>query len=331
MNWEKPPPVLAITGTDAFLNKRTLHHGMAVARKQSRRVMDVDGEQHEALAGCVSSGFLFTDEQFVVVENPIKADLDLLWRHHESGDTDVVLVLYHDGKLAKNTRLWKKVVSKLPKDCHIQRDLPAHYKMEEYATEFVVHEAKRLGKVISRDNAGLLVRTVGTDLGMLSFEIMKVSLLLDSLGMDAVNKTHMAKTVASMGHADVDALINAVAQMNPGSIMQKMSQIEKGSSSDPTIKVCRRLGAQALRWLQASALNERGLPQTEAAQVMGLNPYHHRNNILPVATRWNKSIFLRLFHGTVEAERGVKRGFVHPWAYLETLLVVTAHIARRGR
>ena len=329
--WVNPPPVIAVTGTDKFLAGRFVREGIAVAEKQGRRVSTLDGEEHEALQGCLSGGFMFSDEQLVILTNPIKADMDMLWRHHEAKDNGVVVVVYHEGALAKSTRLWKHFVSKIPKPYHRQIDAPPFYEMDEYAANFVVKEAKRHGKGISKDSATALVRAVGTDLGVLSFEVFKVGCLLDSLGLETIGKDHLAKVVANLGGSDVNALVDAVAMMQPVAIMRKLAQIQKGASGDPTIMVCRRLGTQALKWLQSAALVERGIPVTEAARAMGVNRFYYEKNILPVARAWSKDVFLRLFRNTVEVEKGVKKGHLHPWAELETLLVVTAYMARRGR
>lgn len=329
--WKNPPPVLAIVGSDTFLTARALQNSIAAVREQGRTVTHIDGEDQEALLGCLSGGFLFSDEQLIVVEKPVKADLDLIWQHHKEGDSDVVLVLYVEGALKKTTRLWKKVISKLPKGSVWVFDKPAFYKQEDYAIQFVVTEAKRQGKGISKDVAGALVRTVGVDLGVLSFEVFKAVCLLNHMGMETIGRQHVVKTVANMGAEDVNGLLEAVGRMQPAAILQKTAQIKKGYSGDPTIMVCRRVGNQALKWLQASALVARGLPVNEAARVMGVNPFYYQKSILPIATAWSKEVFLRLFHNVVGVEKGLKKGHINPWVELETLLVVTAHMARRGR
>ena len=324
-------PVMAFSGTEEFLRVRAVRDAINGALKQGRDVTDVKGEDHEALQGCLSGGFLFSNEQLVVVSDPVQADIDLLNRHFASGDTSVVLILDHEGAIKKNTKLWKNFLAKLPKGAHFDLEAPPFYKREEYAVAFTVGEAKRLGKGLSKELAGLLVRTVGPDLGVLSFEVLKVSYLLDSLGLDTVGRDHLTRTVGTFGIVDVDKLITALGEAHVGAVLQRMNSIRLGYDGDPTIMVCGKVGNRVLKWMQAASMDEKGASAEEMAQLLDLNPYYLQKEILPVARVWKKKPLMRLFHNIVSVEKGLKNGHCNPWTELEVALVGSIHLARRGR
>jgi DNA polymerase III delta subunit len=194
--------------------------------------------------------------------------------------------------------------------------LPPFYKREEYAASFVQEEAKSRGTSIEPSIALSLVRRVGTDLGMLSFEVQKVSLLVGA-GV-AITATHLKETIAPLAEIDGSAILDALGMKNMKRLIAEMRKYQVSRGGDPTIELCGRTLTPALtRWLQAAHLAEAGMSAAAAAGSVGANPWYWEHKILPYAMRWRIAGCARLLGIVAKAQTLVFRGGVAPFAYLE--------------
>lgn len=316
-SWVNPPPVMVVSGNEAFLREREIKRAVRAAMAKDRKVQEVNGEEPGAVSTVLAGSLLFTEAKLVLVSNPQKVDLDLLQSHHDEGDNEVCLVLHHDGKIRGNTKFGKFVAS-LPKWAHMEFLEPPAYKAQEQAVLFCVAEAKRNRKTMDAKVAGALVSYIGTDLGTLSFEIQKAAMYLDSLGGETeIGGRHIKKTIAHIGEGSVTPIIDAIGRADGRGALSAMRRLRTVSKSDPTMLVLGWLGRNASQWLQAACLSEMGVESKAAAQQVGVPPYVYDRFIVPVGKRWGKVRLVDLIKKVAEVERAVKSGAISPWVKLE--------------
>jgi len=206
----------------------------------------------------------------------------------------------------------KKLVRSFP--------LPAFYKLEEHASGFCVEEAKSRGKSLDPSLASALVRKVGTDLGILSFEIQKASLY--AADSEKILPEHLRVTIAALVETDGSAISEALAAMNAKALLSEMDRFRKSKGADPTIELCGRvLSPTILRWLQAAHLHASGLSPSAAAGSVGSNPWFWEKIVLPAALRWKVAGCSRLLQVIASAQEATFRGSVSPWNLLESGLI----------
>lgn len=348
--WLAPPPVMVVSGSEEFLRERELRRAKSAARVSGRRVVEVAAGDRKGLAAVFSGGMLFQEDVLVLLDSAVvkakkapkrkrapsedggaedgpwlEEDLDVVLAHEAEGSTEVCLLIRHDGE-ATPTSFAGMIAAKLPKGRHIAYAAPKPWDAKDAAVKFLIAECARREKSISEGLAAAVVRQVGTDLGMLSFEAMKVSMLLDAGGRKEIAREDLVGLVASFGSEDWQILNEALASRNAKALVRVLADIRKGPSSDAIVKVCVIAGTSVMKWLHTAALAEEGIEGDDAAARVGTHPFKHRLENVPAARAWGQDSLVELLRGIVAVERGAKRGHVDPWIWLESRLL----LAMRG-
>lgn len=330
-SWLKPPPIMVVSGNHTFLREREVRRAQWAAMKTKRQINTVDGEDTVALSSFLSGSVLFTQESMVFVDTPEETDLALLQSHQDSDDGDTCLVLHHQGKINGRTK-FGKFVAKLPKWVHREfLELPA-YKAQEQAVAFCVAEAKQYRKTMDTKLANLLVNAIGTDLGVLSYEVLKASVYADALGdKESITSDHIRKTVSTIGEGNVVPIMEAIGQGNGPAVLRAMGKLRASMSGDPTMLVVSWLGRNASQWLHTAALLEMGIDSNSAAHQVGVPPYVYDRFVVPVAKRWGQDRLVALIKKVSSVERAVKTSAISPWVMLECAVFSScAGVSRRG-
>ncbi len=307
------PPVLILSGEVHLLRRRRLAAIRAGAVKDGFTVDTIDAVNPGALDGAVSGGFLFDDgHTLVVVNNPEKADLDLLKAHAEETDPDVTLLLHVVGKVDSRTKFGKWVKTKQP----VWEDYeePPAYKKTAVAIEFVQAEAKLHKVTIAHKLAHHLVTKNTDDLGILSFELLKIATLARLDGSKSIEVAHLAGGMASLAEAEVTPVADALALKDRAGLLRALTRLEQTTGSDQTIRVTRFLAASVVRWMVGAHLV--AMPDTEAAQEVGVSPWVYKNFVAPPAKRWGKKGTRLLVAHLAASERACLNGCVSPWMVL---------------
>jgi len=311
---DKLPPLSIVSGNEHLLRVRFLDE--LIQSRGSRRLDRVDGSDPSALLQATTG--MFDLESMVVVHNPHQADLEMLEGFYKDGDNTNVLILYYTGKPRGNTK-WGKFTKK-HKSIHKSFLGPEKdYERPRIAVEFVQAEAKRHGKVIPLKLATALVVRVGTNLGVLSFEMVKISALANADGVSEIVADHVRGAMAEIAQAAVYPIREALEVRSRRRLIRACDRVKERATSDPTIGVCRLVGASAFKWLSIADLEGVGFDQM--AQELGPNPWYLKNKLYPVARRWGKNDLIRLVRAVTEAERAVLQGEVDPWILLCSRLV----------
>jgi DNA polymerase III delta subunit len=310
-------PVCIISGNEPFLRRRFRDGYIEAMGEQGWSLDWADADVPGQLAESLGAG-MFMDETktLVVVLNPHKGDLALYETHSKEKDPDTILALYFEGKPKGNTK-WGKFV-KAHSKTHRGFERPKDWDLPAYATQFVAEEVLEFGKRFGHPSLpGAIVEKVGTDLGVLHFELSKMVMLADS---DVITVSNVKGAVAALSEVSIQPVINALARRDKKKLIKALERLKSTSRTDPTMGICRIVGGRAMQWFQAANLS--ALPPGAAAEELGINPWHFKNNILPVARKWGQPDLIRLIKALALSERAILGGHVSPWIGLFTRLLV---------
>ena len=322
-HWKKPPPVVILSGTHDYLRARELKEAVSTADEQGRTIEHVQGDDRDEISRILSStGVFFREDVLVVIENPEKIDADLVIRHHESEDNAVVLVLHQEGPIKAKTPLGK-IAKVLPERFVAKFEKPKPWEEDEHATQFCVSEARKLKLKIEDRLAAAIVQNVGSDLGMLAFEVQKLGFLLAYDGETQVTPQHVKATIAAFGELGPRPIVDAMERRDlraAGHALANMRRTHAGNLSGATLRACGFVGGSARNWLHVAALHEGGSSQEEISSRVGVHPFVIRKTLLPVARRWGRGRLTSLVKSIAHVERSVRSGHVSPWVQLECAL-----------
>ena len=258
----------------------------------------------------MGGGQIDNKNAFIVNEGVEDADFQFVSDLEKNHSVPIVLHLRGSLPRSKKHPL-HKFISTLPKKCVIQHKKPPIFKEHEVAVAFVVGEAARHKKKISSNLAEGVVKISGTNLGILSFEILKASYLAhDSSELTAEH----FKVISSLAETSALPLIEAIASRNLKEISKQFVKMRETHQHDPTLMVCGWLGSEVIKWLSTASALKKGSVQ---ASDLNLNPYVFQKKILPTAKKWGEKSLLRLLHILSNIERYVKTGGKHSWERLE--------------
>jgi DNA polymerase III delta subunit len=317
--WDNPPPVSMVGGSETFLAQRMLTKAIHGARATNRRV-EISSEKG-VLEDAVSASILYPESMLLVVRDLKVLDPEYMANLASSKDNTVALLVAVGGPLpAKGHGL--KVVEVVPKDYRFVFSKPPPWKEAEVCTRFLLKEAASRGKTLPEPLATALVNRVSTDLGVLRFEMLKLSTYLDGLGETEVKPAHVAAVMSRVGSANFQAVVDAVGAGDTIRALRALDEVYLSSNRDPTLRAIAWVSKSAATWLHAASLDGQGASEDEVSSRMGINPYRYTHFVLPVARRWGTSRLMSLLHRLAEVQQSVGRGCADPWTRLECVLVL---------
>lgn len=342
--WANPPPVMVVTGSLDFLRHREIQKAIRAAEMSGRRVVRVGVGDGQMLSDILSSGFIFTSETLAIVESaPVRKkatkkkaepeavsedveggwteeDLELVLEHSKGSFTEVTLVVHHEGEMGAKS-FAGMLAEGLPKGRVLDFPAPKPWEQNEFALKFFIGELKRLGKSIEAPLAEAVVRQAGTDVGLLSFEALKIATLLDREGRPDAQQGDLAGLISNFGSDDWNALKDAIGTRNPQRVARSLIDLRNGPSSGAVAKATSVIIGTVEQWLHAAALLESGVDEEMAASRLNMKPFPFKQNVLPHARRWGRQSLDALYRGVVEVDGGIRRGHLNPWVELESVLL----------
>lgn len=335
---------MVVSGSHEFFRARELQKATRGAKSTGRRVVYIEAGDGAGLRDVLSGGVLFAEPALAILDSaavkkkggrkkksaePVEGDgsgwtdedVELVVEHAKDTSAEVALVVHHAGD-AGPTTFAAKVAAALPKGRVLNFEAPKPWERKAEAVKFLRSELKRLGKEIPEDLAEAVVRQVGPELGVLSFDAVKLSMLLDVTGRTTVERADVASLVTQMGTEDWQVLQDALGARNTKAVVRSLQEIRNGPAGDAVMKACVILERSTLSWLHGAALVESGASVEEAAARMSMHPFAYQKNVLPAAKRWGKEALADLLRRVVAVERGIKRGHVSPWVELESALIL---------
>lgn len=183
----------------------------------------------------------FSGRKYVVIENSqkiAKKDLKKLENYVQGPSGSSVLVLLYEGSLKKDAKESFRGVKQISLDIR-EGDMPA----------WIVEKAKLKGLNLSKDAAEYLLAVIGPDLGMLSTEIEKLTLV----GKPEIEKGDIAEIVEGKRIFGAFDLINAIRARDKEKVFRIYSILRE------TEEPYGLLGA--LNWQYAQMLGEKNSPK----------------------------------------------------------------------
>jgi DNA polymerase III delta subunit len=308
--------VAAISGDEHLFRRREVAEAVEIQQKAGWEVDIIDGSLPGAIPAALGQGGLFGDDNkmVIVVRNAGKSDLKVIKEHAAEGDPELVLLLDVEGKPKGNTK-FGRFLKDLGK-AHREFNKPAEWKLEEYATEFCMREMGTYDKILDRDKALLLVQYSGTDLGTLSYEVLKIAMLMGPGDPTKVEVAHLKGAIAPLAETPVEQVKQAVMMRNRLLVVNALRRVRKTSKTDPTIMVTRTLGAVLFSWLELASYVEQGMSSDEIADVTGQNAWYVKNKVLPRIRNWTVGDLKKAICSVAYAERAVFKGLLDPWTLL---------------
>jgi len=321
--WQNPPPVVVLSGTHGYLRRRELKEAIVVAESMGRTIERVQGDDRDELSRILSStGILFKEKTLVVIENPDKVDAELVLKHHESGDSTTVLILHHTDQIKRKGNLGK-LVKELPSRLVAKFEKPKPWEEADHAAVFCVNEARKQRVKLSDPLARGIVQSMGSNLGVLAFEIQKLGMFLRAHGETEVTKEHVLSTIAGFTELGPGPIVEALERRDRRAATRALSSMRRthvGNLGSATLLACGWVGRSLVRWLHTAALNERGHSVEEIASRVGAHEFVVRKTLLPVARRWGRGRLTSLLKSIAAVKRAVRGGHVHPWIEFECAL-----------
>ena len=318
----KNPAALLVAGTDEHRRRVFIREFISKFSKDGYLIHPLDGTDRNGLQGVLSSvGVLFSNHTLVVITHPEKVAPEDVADHLQDPSPYLLLLLVSeddkpsggilDGFPAANTKLFS---------------LPPFYKMDEHAADYARELCKSQGVSLPEPLARALVKKVGNDLGVVSFEIDKALHLARALGVKALEPVHIKATMAPLSELDGGPLVDALGTRNRRAISDELARYKKSKKGDPTIEVCgRSLTPSVLRWLQASYLHGKSVSPASAAGRVGSSPWYWEHRVLPCARNWGVDGCRELLGVIAKSQEAVFSGAINPWGILESGVLRLAH------
>lgn len=322
--WKNPPPLVILSGDHDFLRMRQLKEAVTVADTVGRSVEYVKGSDREALSGVLSSSGVFFPEDILVVLNDAEdVDVSLLLDHHERGSNDVVVVVHHPGKIKPGSNL-ATVADEIPKKYVARFEKPKPWEAHEGAVNFCVSEASQLGFSLPQRIADAIVKNVGNDLGVLSFEIDKLGHYLRAEGKTTAEPADVRGVLGAFVDLGPKPIVDALERKNAKAVstaLANMRRTHSGNLAGATLRACAFVSRAASEWLHVAALLDEGASQEEILSRTGKHRFLLREVLLPAAKRWGQGGLVSLIRSVARVERSVRSGHTHPWVELECALL----------
>jgi DNA polymerase III delta subunit len=292
---EKSKKILLLTGDDLFHKARCKNNLLATFHKEGWEILQKPSLQE--IQGFRNS--LFPINVLFYLENLEDKVVQIIKEFQED---NIRFIIYLDNLKTSNAKEIQKISRQK------EFNLPNFFQLEEFARSFVKTEAKEQGLEIDDLNSELLVKTIGTDLGVLYYEILK----LKYFGASKVTPEDLKMTLSSIRDIPISGLLEALSKKDPKMILRYLHKMES-QKEDQTIQVCRFLYPTILKWIQILDLRNRNESEEGIAQILGVNIWYLKNKLIPSTKNWTLGEAKSLFKVLVESERILLSGSCNPW------------------
>jgi len=301
--------VFFICGDQDYLRQRGIQ---TLIRDRISKGWLVDYSDGSNISELISHSFsVFSQPTLAVVVNPAKLDAQVVASGSDLENLDFCFTW--EGKPRAKSDY--ATVSQKYKD-HLHRfDAVSPWKEDEQAEAFLLNEAKRYNKILSPGMAKVIVQLVGTDLGILSFEILKMKTLADVGHSKEILKPHVKGALARITEASIMPFVEALGKKSLPDLMRQALRIKQTHVGDPTMRICGFLTPQVLKWSVVSSLRDKGMVSQDIAERTGENPWFLKNKVLPQAVAWGYAKSKKLLAAIATSERAVKDGVIDPWTF----------------
>lgn len=260
-------------------------------------------------------------QTLVVVRHPDKCDLDVLRTHIREGDDDLVVLLDYEGDVPGTTKFAKFLVELGKSHRHFPHPSKA-WEAESAAKAFCRSEAERCGHSLSEGLAEIIVERSGDDLGILSFEIMKMAMLADIDGSTEITKHHVGGALAALTDLSPFPVITCLFEhRQSGALAIQMNRFRKRLKNDPTLLITSEMGKAAAQLIVVHELVKQKMSVEDISGRTKIPAWIVKTKTIPSLNRWPYVDLLRLMRILASSDRAVLNGSVNPWVHLTSQLL----------
>ena len=324
LSWDKPPAAIVVAGTEEYLRRRWTRYVLSGAHAAGFDVSTVYSD--DEVVSTLSMAGAFGMPTVVAVSSSDVTPQTVA--DHVAGDPKkTCMVIEVHGALDEKKH---PVIVPVHGAYQITFDRPSTKRQQiGMAEKFIQAEATRLmrGKeALDPKLAAALVKTLGTDLGVLAFETSKVAALARSQREKTLSVAHVKAVMRGNPEADMAPLRVALARADGPKVAKALLKIRLKSSGDPTMLLLRARGGPAdlaYQWLRASLLvdQQRTSDPKAIARTLGVPEWAVAKEILPAARRWGSTALRQLVRDLSRVDRGVLLGVPAPWVACEAALL----------
>jgi len=201
---------------------------------------------------------------------------------------------------------------------------PKPWEKKAAAVDFVREEAMRLYLILPDTMAVALVSVAGTDLGVLAFELDKLSMYSKEHGQPEITAKILNQTLGGFVEVGIDDLVVSVGQRNGKSILESLALVERthGVTTSTLLKVLGALIYHARIWICCKTLCN-GDPGP-LGERLGLHPFVLKKQHFPHAVKWTEKDLLALIAGLSRVGRAIRQGCLIPHIQLQSVLLELA-------
>lgn len=301
-------PVMIFSGGDHFQRERAFREKK---KEWIRQGWDCLESSVETMWNDLEVPLFFASPRILEIRSAAGLDAKKVISFLEKDPPDLAIAFVIDREIRKTEKIFQVKAHK--KVGSINFPVPPFYQKDSKAILFVQDEVARHQKSIAPELAKALVFRVGTDLGMLSFEISKFVCVTEG---DQIHPHTVRDLMVDLMEYSVDPLVKSLGSKNVKSFIQSAVRIKKTHRFDPTMKICALLGSACQQWLSVSYMIKRGWQEEQIVKSLGGHPYHIRKSVIPYASRWEVSGLVEVFSALDEAETAVVEGRLSPWNIL---------------
>lgn len=323
MSWLKPPAVVVVGGTEDFLRDREIHNAVRVTAQSNRAVIQAssNSEAVDALTAAATFG-----AACLVVLDAKLVEARTVTSQIANQPHKTCLLLVVDGLLDEKKLPVIDLVSAGYRIAHVK---PTTKKgLVELAIRFSQVEAANLldnKQALDSKLAEAFVNAVGSDLGIISQELVKITAYSRSEGKNTITPEHVKALIRPSSDADMGPLREAMKTKNRVKVAAALDKIRRVAQDDPVMLLLRAKGGPAdlaLTWLRAALLLEKGVEAAEIASRISAPEWAVTRDIIPAARTWGSKSLRRLIGRFAEVDRGVLKGSPAPWVSFEAALLL---------
>lgn len=324
MSWKKPPPVVVIGGTETFLRSRELQRAVLVTAREGWEIVWARAES-DVTSALTMAGTFGTSVLCVAPVSEVSPETVQEAQARPIARTCLLLVC--DGLLDEKKY---PVLTLVPGGFQVAHNQPTTRKgLEDLAVRFAVTEAGSLlgnKEALSTKLAEALVTAVGAgDLGVLRFELSKMSAMARHENKTSIELAHVKALVKVSSEIDMEPLREALRMRDATRLARALERIRKNSPQDPVMLLLRAKGGPAdlsLRWLQVALLLRNGATPPEIAMRTDTPEWIVTRDLVPGARAWGVRRLRELVGGLSQVDRGVLSGCPSPWIACESALML---------
>jgi DNA polymerase III delta subunit len=319
----KSPAVTAITGEEHVLRRREITRVISHLKGKGWVVEAADGLVPGSLDDALTPDPFAAKGEVssivVLVSNPEKLHIDVLNGYVEDPPADVALVLDYDGTPKGNTK-FGKFCEALGKN-HRSFEKPKPYLAAERSRDFLVAEVTARGLTLNPKLADAIVTSCGTDLGVLTFEALKLCTLAEAEGAKEVTIEHAKGATARLAAGRIDSIKDALLTRNRISVARALTRVKESHGKDMTMPVTRFLQKDVLTWVAVADMTSRNVSPDDIAVELSLHPWFLKNKIVPGLRAWTLPDLVRIPAALAAGERAVLSGALRPWTVFSAALL----------